>query len=113
MDSVDRMFELLDKKKIEQKEFAAQLGVAENVVSTWRTKRTKSYRKYLPQIAAALDTTVEYLLTGEEKAPGAQGSAGAEIGPNKRRLLGAIDDLSEEELAILLTRIEKLKESRI
>ena len=90
MNVVSRIFELLEAKGVEQKAFAADLGLAENVVSTWRTGRTKSYRKYLPQIAAALDTSVEYLLTGEEKKPDPE--IGAELIPG-------YSDLSEENKA--------------
>lgn len=65
MDAVDRIFELVGKKFKEQKEFASALRVNDKTVSAWRTRRAKSYTKYLPQIAEALGTTTEYLLTGE------------------------------------------------
>ena len=62
MDAVDRIFELVGEKFKEQKEFASALRVNDKTVSAWRTK---SYTKYLPQIAEDLGTTTEYLLTGE------------------------------------------------
>ena len=65
MDAVDRIFELVGGKFKEQKEFAATIGINDKTVSAWRTRRAKSYTKYLPQIADVLDTTTEYLLTGE------------------------------------------------
>lgn len=65
MDAVDRIFELVDEKFKEQKEFAATIGINDKTVSAWRTRRAKSYTKYLPQIADVLGTTTEYLLTGE------------------------------------------------
>lgn len=65
MDAVDRIFELVGEKFKEQKEFASALRVNGKTVSAWRTRRAKSYTKYLPQIAEALGTTTEYLLTGE------------------------------------------------
>ena len=65
MDAVDRIFELVGEKFKEQKEFASALRVNDKTVSAWRTRRAKSYMKYLPQIAEALGTTTEYLLTGE------------------------------------------------
>ena len=67
MDTVERIFYLLNEKKMEQKEFASKIGVSENVVSTWRTGRTKSYSRYLSKIAEVLNTTPEYLLTGQER----------------------------------------------
>ena len=65
MDAVDRIFELVGEKFKEQKEFASALRVNDKTVSAWRTRRAKSYTKYLPQIAEALGTTTEYLLPGE------------------------------------------------
>lgn len=67
MSDLKRIFDCLDNSKIEQKEFAALLGVNPSAISQWRTGRSKSYTKYLPQIAEALGTTVEYLLTGKEE----------------------------------------------
>ena len=64
VDTVDRIFELSDKKFKEQKDFAAALGLIPQRVSAWRRRTSASYTKYLPQIAEALGTTTEYLLTG-------------------------------------------------
>ena len=75
MDAVDRLFALVDKKYKEQKDFAAEIGVIPQRVSAWRKRTSKSYTKYLPQITAALDTTAEYILTGqEEKSPAPEGA---------------------------------------
>ena len=65
MDTVDRLFELVDEKFKEQKDFAATIGVSDDTASNWRRRKSASYTKYLPQIAEALGTTTEYLLTGE------------------------------------------------
>ena len=65
MDIVDRIFKLVDKKYKEQRDFAAVIGIAPSVVSAWRRRKSSSYHKYLDRIIADLDTTSEYLLTGE------------------------------------------------
>ena len=64
MDLLTRIFELVYEAHMEQKQFASILGTTDKTVSAWRTGRSKSYTKYLPQIAEALGTTTEYLLTG-------------------------------------------------
>lgn len=64
MDLLTRIFELVDEAHMEQKQFASILGTTDKTVSAWRTGRSKSYTKYLPQIADSLGTTTEYLLTG-------------------------------------------------
>ena len=65
MDIVDRIFELVDEKFSEQKDFASALGVPAPRVSEWRKRKSSSFQRYLAQIAAVLGTTTEYLLTGE------------------------------------------------
>ena len=65
MDIVDRLFELVDEKFSEQKDFAVMLGVDKTLPSQWRNRKSTSYQRRLPQIAEVLGTTTEYLLTGE------------------------------------------------
>ena len=78
MDTVDRIFLLVDKMYSEQREFAADLGIPASRVSEWRRKKSTSYNKRLPQIAIVLGTTVEYLVTGENKTPAGQDADGRE-----------------------------------
>ena len=87
MDIVDRLFSLVDRKYKEQKEFAQDIGVHPTRISEWRKRKSQSYQKYLPQIAEALGTTTEYLLTGE--------------GPKKRGARPAVsesDTITEEDI---------------
>ena len=69
MDTLERIFELADKKFPEQQAFASALGVKPSIVSQWKNKITKSYERRLPKIAEVLGTSVEYLTTGDEKSP--------------------------------------------
>lgn len=64
MDTVTRIFELVDNQFKEQKEFAAAIGVSDKIVSQWRVGTTRSYRTRIATIADVLGTTTEYLLTG-------------------------------------------------
>lgn len=65
MDTVDRIFELVDKKYKEQRDFAKEISVTPSVVSEWRRRKSSSYRRIFPTVANALDTTVQWLATGE------------------------------------------------
>lgn len=69
MDQIDRLFALVGERFKEQKDFADAIGVSPSKVSEWKKRKAKSYTKYLPQIAAVLGTTTEYILTGEENSP--------------------------------------------
>lgn len=68
MDTRDRIFKLLDAKKIEQKAFAAQVGVSEGTVSNWRRGVSSSYTRYLVKIAQVLGTTTADLLGEAQKS---------------------------------------------
>lgn len=107
MDIVDRIFELADKKYQEQRDFAVALGIQPPRVSEWRRRKSESYMKRLPQIAAVLGTSAEYLLTGEEKKPIPMNGDG--LSPVKRELLEAVDGLSDEQCRKLLGIIVEAK----
>ena len=114
MDPCKRIFELLAARGIEQKTFAEVLGVSVNIVSTWRTGRTKSYQKYLPQIAEVLNTSVEYLLTGQKEKPATVSGDGQD--PNTVRIAGRDGSLfskrlTDEQLAALKSIIEQMPEA--
>lgn len=102
MNTKERIFELLDAKKIEQKALAEVLGVSEDIISDWRRGKSKSFRKYLPQIAQALGTTSEYLLTGENNSPPALAD----------ELYESFRDLTPEEQADTLAYVAFLKSRR-
>lgn len=101
MDLLTRIFELLDEAHMEQKQFALVLGTTDKTVSAWRTGRSKSYTKYLPQIAEALGTTTEYLLTGEgpkkKSAPAVSDSDTISEDDIKAAFWGSDKDLSQED----------------
>ena len=59
----------MKKGNISQKEITSSLGLSQKAFSDWEAGRTKSYMKYLPQIAAVLGVSVDCLLERDEKAP--------------------------------------------
>lgn len=102
MDTVDRIFDLVDQQYKEQRDFARAIGVTPSIVSEWRRRKSASFHKRLPQIAATLGTTAEYLLTGQEPVPAAaeapehtaipEPSARPALAPEDRELLQLIHD---------------------
>lgn len=98
MDTSQRIFELAEKK-YSQKEFAEILGVKPQRISEWKRGLSNSYQKYLPQIAEALGTTTEYLLTGKKEPAPTNGDGLSEA---RRKLLEAVDDLTDEQCEKLL-----------
>lgn len=101
MDTVDRIFDLVDQQYKEQRDFARAIGVTPSIVSEWRRRKSASFHKRLPQIAATLGTTAEYLLTGQEPVPASEApehTASPEppgrpaLAPEDRELLQLIHD---------------------
>ena len=101
MDTVDRIFDLVDQQYKEQRDFARAIGVTQSIVSEWRRRKSASFHKRLPQIAATLGTTAEYLLTGQEPVSAAtapehtavpEPSARPPLAPEDRELLQLIHD---------------------
>lgn len=105
-DTVDRIFELVDGKFKEQKDFASVLGVPAPRVSEWRKRKSASFQRCLPQIAEALGTTTEYLLTGngpkKKTAPsGVSDSDAINEDDIKAAFFEGAEDLTKEEMDAL------------
>lgn len=99
MDTKTRIFEMLDKKGMPQKALAESIGVSEDKITSWRLERSKSYNRYLVQIAQALETTPEYLLTGEKSSPP----------PERDELRQRIDRLTPENTQKLLDFLDYIE----
>lgn len=104
-----RIFRLLSEKGVDQKDFAKQIGTTDKTVSAWKTGRVDSFAsmKWLPKIAEVLGTSMEYLVSGEEKKPIPMNGDG--LSPVKRELLEAVDGLSDEQCRKLLGIIVEAK----
>lgn len=57
-----RTFKLLSEQKLEQKDLAEAINVKPQVISDWKSGKTKSYTKYIDQIASFFGVSVDYLL---------------------------------------------------
>lgn len=99
VDTVDRIFEILDRLPMEQREFAKLVGVSDDTASDWRRRRSASYTKRLAKISEVLGTSVEYLLTGEKKEPAPAPKNGDELDRDTimAAFMGGDMDMSPEE----------------
>lgn len=105
MDTVKLIFTMLAESSMEQKEFASMVGVVPQTVTDWKNGKSKSYTKYITKIAEVLNTTTEYLLTGDgpkTKAPVSDAGSGA-VKPEHIRaaFFEGAEDLSKEEMDML------------
>lgn len=65
METLDRIVELMKQNQCENRDLAKHLNLNRQVVTDWKAHRSKSYKKYLPQIAGFFGVSVEYLLGNE------------------------------------------------
>lgn len=69
---LDKITSLLKEQKRTQKELCTFLGLNQVAFSEWKSGKSKSYTKYLPQIAEFFGCSVDYLLGKEQKKETAQ-----------------------------------------
>ncbi len=62
----ERIRELRTECGLSQKQLAAEIGVATNTVSQYESGKSKTSIDVLANLAAALDTTTDYLLGLEQ-----------------------------------------------
>lgn len=64
-DIAKRIFELLEKRGIEQQSLADYLGIKKQNITEWKAGRTHSYKKYINKIAEFFGVSTDYLLNTE------------------------------------------------
>ena len=62
----DRIFDLIRKKRMTQKEFAEKTGISQSTISEWKSKRTNPTSEKIMIICEVLDVTPEWLLSGSD-----------------------------------------------
>lgn len=61
MNAFDRIQNLLEEQSKTQKELTDYLSINKSVYSTWKSGKSKSYSKYMIEIAKFFNTTLDYL----------------------------------------------------
>ena len=66
METLAIICNLLKIKKLKQKDLTDYIGLSKNNFTDWKSGKSNSYIKYLPQISEFLNVSVDYLLGREE-----------------------------------------------
>lgn len=103
MGILDRISKLLGNR--EQRELTNHLGLKSVAFSEWKSGKSKSYRKYLIEIADFFNVSLDYLVYGKEKS-----SPTVELTADERELLDIYNKLSEKSKGMVLGRAELLAE---
>lgn len=82
MSTIDKIFYLLEVKNLQQKQLTDYLGIDKSIATQWRTGQSKSYTKYISQIANFFEVSVDYFFsenTEKNSAPPVQDERSAAI----------------------------------
>jgi transcriptional regulator with XRE-family HTH domain len=61
MNTLDRIMSLIAERGIEQQKLADYLGINKQVITDWKSGKSKSYNKYLGKIAEFFNVSSDYL----------------------------------------------------
>lgn len=105
MTVAERIFQILEEKKISQKAFSEAVGANEKTVSAWRSRGTKPSIDLIVPIAKELNVSLEYLLTGEE-----QKSSLPELTENEQAIVKVFKDLTDTQQGEIIGRAKVMAE---
>ena len=98
----ERIFELLDKRGMSQKEFSEKTGIAQSSISDWKRKKTNPVSEKILIICNVLDVTPYELLGGTDGVGSRSNPSDSAIMDflaldrgNQGRLLGYLKALTE------------------
>ena len=103
------VFKLLcDERHITPSRACIDMGLSKSLASKWKTKGESPRADVLPKIAEYFNVSVSYLLGEEQEKPTLSG----ELSDARKQLDAALDDMSDEELQFLMSKIKAIKEMR-
>ena len=106
MDTLTKILETMKEQRVSQQEICQYLNLTKQTFSDWKSGKSESYLKYLPQIAEYLDVSVDYLL-GKTPSPEREN-----IPEDEKRLRELLSQMSEEQLQTALKIISAIAEEK-
>lgn len=70
MDILNKINYLLEKNNLKQKDLTDYLGIEKSVFSSWKNGKSKSYSKYIAEIAQFFNVSIDYLLDNGKSPSG-------------------------------------------
>jgi len=107
MNTLDKIFFLMKTHNCDNQELASALGLNRQAVTAWKAGRSKSYKKYLYQIADFFGVSVKELsdenialkvTTDDNNSERTNNSANAVESPEKDKLSSLLETLSPDQL---------------
>lgn len=108
----ERIFKILQDKRMTQMEFAKRTGISNSAISDWKRKKTNPSAEKIMDICYALDVTPEQLLTGVDVDNAdciVQGTGQMHIDKLDLKLLEDFHGMQENQRKRLLAYVDALK----
>lgn len=114
----ERILPLFQSSGIPDAELERKIGIKPKKINDWNAGRTKSYEKYIPQIASYFHVSADYLLgktddprpVGQKEAPTPEGERKPDIEDVKIALFGGDGEVTDEMWEEALFAAEMIKE---
>ena len=101
LDILDRISKLLNGR--EQRELTDFLGIKSVAFSEWKSGKSKSYKKYLIEIADFFNVSIDYLVYGKEI-----NSIQDNLSEDEKRLLNMYSQLTDIEKGEILGELKTI-----
>ena len=105
VDILDRISKLLNGR--EQRELTDFLGIKSVAFSEWKSGKSKSYKKYLIEIADFFNVSIDYLVYGKEI-----NSIQDNLSEDEKRLLNMYSQLTDIEKGEILGELKTITKGR-
>ena len=108
----EKIFEILDKKGMSQKEFSIVIGIPQSTISDWRKKNTNPSSDKILIICDVLDITPYELLSNVKEEGKRANKVGYRIivdGTEEDALISVYESLNAKDRGRLLGYLEALK----
>ena len=105
----DHFSELCKEKGISVTKATEEIGLARTIGTKWKNTGATPNGATLAKIAEYFNVSVSYLLGEEKEKPTLSGE---QISEARKQLDVALDDMSDEELLFLMSKIKAIKEMR-
>lgn len=102
MNTLHKILDAMWKQGISDIDFCKAVGINKSAVTDWKKGKTKSYQKYLPQIAEVLNLPLEYLLENDSF------SGEPSLSKSQKKILAIAEQLPDDDVKKLIDYAELL-----
>jgi len=100
---------LCNSKGVRPSRACIDMGLSRSLAAKWKATGENPRADVLPKIASYFNVSVSYLLGEEKEKPTLTGE---QISEARRKLDSELEDMSDEELLFLMSKIKAIKEMR-